>query len=207
MGRERRNAYVGGYYHVHTRGNNKSPIYADSLDRNVFLQMFERSQMKYEWVVYEWCLMTTHYHFVVRVPKGGLAQGMCELNGSFARWSNKRHARCDHAFGRRYTSNEITTDAYLLEACRYVVLNPVRAGLCAHPQEWPWSSYRASAGLSQPRPFHARDELLGLFADMFGTSPKWAHLVYQRFVEARLAIERQRPAGRAAAVPGTATAA
>jgi hypothetical protein len=71
------------------------------------------------------------------------------------------------------------------------VLNPVRAVLCRHPNEWAWSSYRASARLAPPRPPQARDELLALFADMFGTSPENAHLVYRRFVEARLEIERQ----------------
>jgi REP element-mobilizing transposase RayT len=191
MGRKRRNAYAGAYYHVHTRGNNKAPLYVDALDRNVFLQLVGRSREKYEWVIYEWCLMTNHYHLVLRVPKNGLAQGISELNGSFARWSNGRHGRCDHLFGRRYTSNEITTDAYLLEACRYVVLNPVRAGLCQHPEQWRWSSFRASVRLERPRPFHARDELLALLADMFGTSPEQAHRAYRHFVEARLAIERQ----------------
>jgi REP-associated tyrosine transposase len=191
MGRKPRNAYAGGYYHVHARGNNKQPLYLDALDRHVFLQLTGRSKEKYEWVIVEWCLMTNHFHLVLRVPKNGLAQGMSELIGSFARWSNGRYGRSDHLFGRRYTSNEITTDAYLLEACRYVVLNPIRAGLCTHPADWAWSSYRATARLTRPRPFHARDELLALFADMFGRAPEHAHLVYQRFVEARLEIERQ----------------
>jgi REP element-mobilizing transposase RayT len=192
MGRKPRNAYADGLYHVHARGNNKLPLYLDALDRNVFLQLVERSQEKYEWVVLEWCLMTNHFHLVLRVPRNGLSQGMSELNGSFARWSNKRHGRGDHLFGRRYTSNELTTDQYLLEACRYVVLNPVRAGVCSHPARWEWSSYRASARLARPRPFHARDELLAMFADVFGTSPNMGHVLYRQFVEARLGIERQR---------------
>jgi putative transposase len=146
MGRRRRNAYEDGYYHVHTRGNNKNPVYVDDLDRKVFLQLLERSQAKYEWVIFEWCLMTTHYHFIVRIGRSGLAQGMSELNGSFARCANRRHGRRDHVFGKRYVSNEITTDAHLLGACRYVVLNPVRAGLCSHPQEWRWSSYPRIGG-------------------------------------------------------------
>jgi REP element-mobilizing transposase RayT len=199
MGRQRRNAYEDGYYHVHTWGNNKQPIYLDDLDRKVFLQLLERSQAKYEWVIFEWCLMTTHYHFVVRITQSGLAQGMSELNGSYARWSNRRHGRCDHVFGKRYVSNEITTDAHLLGACRYVVLNPVRAGLCSHPQEWRWSSYRASAGLEPPRAFHARDLLLGHVRELFGTPSDDPHRVYRVFVEAGLYGARPEP------VPGTVT--
>jgi REP element-mobilizing transposase RayT len=191
MGRKRRNAYAGRLVPRPHPRNNKARLYFDALDNNVFLQLAERSRDKYESVIVEWCLMTNHFHLVLRVPKNGLGKGVSELNGSFARWSNARYGRRDHLFGRRYTSNEITTDAYLLEACRYVVLNPVRAVLCRHPNEWAWSSYRASARLAPPRPLQARDELLALFADMFGTSPENAHLVYRRFVEARLEIERQ----------------
>jgi REP element-mobilizing transposase RayT len=206
MGRKPRNAYAGGYYHVHARGNNKVPLYLDRLDCNVFLQMAGRSQEKYEWVILDWCLMTNHFHVVLRIPKNGLAQGMSELIGSYARWSNGRYGRCDHLFGRRYASNEITTDAYLLEACRYVVLNPVRAGLCEHPQQWEWSSYRASARLARPRGFHARDVLAAMFADMFGTSPAKGHLEYRRFVEARLEFEQQQARISGATVAGAAVA-
>jgi REP element-mobilizing transposase RayT len=78
----------GGWYHVHTRGNNKARLYFDALDNNVFLQLAERSRDKYESVIVEWCLMTNHFHLVLRVSKNGLAKGVSELNGSFARWSN-----------------------------------------------------------------------------------------------------------------------
>jgi REP-associated tyrosine transposase len=199
MGRRLRNEYEYGYYHVHTRGNNRQPLYLDDLDRNVFLQFFGRSQEKYEWIVLEWCQMTNHYHCVVRIAQKGLAQGMSELNGSFARWSNLRHGRSDHLFGKRYGCNEITTDAHLLGACRYVVLNPVRAGLCSHPREWRWSSYRASAGLERPRPFHARDILLGHVREMFGTPSADPFRVYRDFVESALYSPDR------VAVPGTVT--
>ena len=144
--------------------------------------------------------MTTHYHLVLRIADKGLAQGMSELNGSFARWANLRHGRSDHLFGKRYGCNEITTDAYLLGACRYVVLNPVRAGLCKHPQEWRWSSYRASAGLEPPRGLHARDVLIGHVREAFGTPSADPHEVYRTFIESALY------AADADAVPGTVTA-
>jgi REP element-mobilizing transposase RayT len=67
---------------------------------------------------------------------------MCELNGGYARWSNRFLGREDHAWGKRFGSVPIETDEHLLEACRYVVLNPVRAGICASPAAWPWSSLR-----------------------------------------------------------------
>jgi REP element-mobilizing transposase RayT len=200
MPRPPRNFYAGGYYHVNTRGNNKGRVYLDAVDDFVFLGMLERSVVKYEWLVYSWCLMTNHYHLVVRVPKNHLSQGMSELNGSFGRWSNKRHGRCDHVFGKRFSAREIVSDAHLLEACRYVVLNPVRAGLCDHPAEWRWSSYRACAGLEPPQPFLAVDAVLGLVAGFYGRKQDEAHATYREFIEAGMAYEHRVP------VPGTGTA-
>lgn len=191
--------YAGGYYHVSTRGNNRAGVYIDGLDRYVFLQMLERSVVKYEWILYAWCLMTNHYHLVMRIPRNGLSQGMSELNGSFGRWSNRRHARCDHVFGKRFSAQEIASDTHLLEACRYVVLNPVRAGLCAQPASWRWSSYRACAGLSTTDPFLARDGVLDLVGGFYGKSHADAFEAYREFVEAGTAYDAT------VAVPGTGT--
>jgi len=126
--------------------------------------MLDRSERKYNWRVYAWCLMTTHYHLVLSIPDGGLSPGMCELNGGFARWSNKRHEREDHLFGRRFGSTEIERDEHLLESIRYVILNPVRAGMCKEAAAWHWSSYRASAGLEAAPRYLALGELLALFS-------------------------------------------
>jgi putative transposase len=201
MPRPPRSFYADGYYHVNTRGNNRTQVYVDGVDRFVFLRMLERSVVKYEWVVYSWCLMTNHYHLVLRIPQNGLSQGMSELNGSFGRWSNLRHGRCDHVFGRRFSAREITSDAHLLEACRYVVLNPVRAGLCDHPGDWRWSSYRACAGLEAPQLFLARDVMLELVTDFYGKSQTHSFSAYREFVEAGMAYDDAGP------VPGTDTAA
>ena len=96
MPRPPRNAYPGGLFHAGTRGNSRCRVFLDATDYTVFLMMLDRSERKYNWRIYAWCLMTTHYHLVVSIPDGGLSQGMCELNGSFARWSNLRHEREDH---------------------------------------------------------------------------------------------------------------
>jgi len=198
MPRPPREFDAGGYYHVHTRGNNKGRVYVDTVDNVVFLAMLERSVAKYEWRVYSWCLMTNHYHLVLCVPQNGLSQGMSELNGSFGRWSNKRHGRCDHVFGRRFSAREIVSDAHLLEACRYVVLNPVRAGLCSHPSVSRWSSYRVCAGLdSRPQPFLALEEMLGLVTTFYGRKKDEALAAYREFIEAGMAYDEEGP------VPGT----
>ncbi len=164
VARPPRDANAGDFFHVCTRGNSRCDIYADAEDRRLFLTLLDRIRVMHNWQVYAWCLMTTHYHVVLATPDGGLSAGMCRLNGRFAYWSNKRNGREDHLFGKRFFSKKIESDEHLLEAIRYVLLNPVRAGLCDDPAGWPWSSYRASAGLETAPPLLAFGELLGLFA-------------------------------------------
>ena len=119
---------------------------------------------KYAWTVLAYCLMTNHFHLVLQIAEGGLSAGMQWLNGTASRATNQRHGRSAHLFRNRFSSALIETDAHLVAACRYVVLNPVRAGLCAHPDEWPWSSYRATAGLEASPAFLSDGELLRRFA-------------------------------------------
>jgi REP element-mobilizing transposase RayT len=155
-------------------------VYLDDVDRHAFLRMLERIARRFGWSLNAYCLMGTHYHFVLHLPEDGLSVGMCELNGGFARWSNFRHACEDHVFGRRFASVEIVRDEHLREACRYVVLNPVRAGLVAQPEDWPWSSYRATVGEDHAPTYLAVGAVLSMFADR----PKEAVEEYKAFVEA-----------------------
>jgi putative transposase len=161
--RSPRQNFPGGFFHVGARGNNRRGVMPDDVFRMTFMRMFARIAVRYRWAVYSWCLMTTHYHAVVCVPEAGLSEGMRDLNGGYARWSNRYLGREDHAFGKRFGSVLIETDEHLREACRYDVLNPVRAGICRSPEQWPWSSYRATAGLEHPPSFLAVGRLLRAF--------------------------------------------
>jgi REP-associated tyrosine transposase len=193
--RQPRDNFPGGFFHAFTRGNNRGSVLGDDLLRVMFMRMFARVAVRYRWVVYAWCLMTTHYHVVVHTPEAGLSEGMRDLNGGYARWSNSYRGRQDHAFGRRFGSELIETDEHLREACRYVVLNPVRAGICASPEEWPWSSYHATAGFVHPPSFLAAGEVLR----MFGEDPGRARLAYRAFIAAGTDTAGHVP------VPGTVT--
>jgi REP element-mobilizing transposase RayT len=178
VGRALREDTVGATTHVTARGNNKQPVHLDELDFQLFQDRVARVTRRYGFVVLAYCLMTNHCHFLVELPQGGLSEGMQVALGEYARVANRRHGRTGHLWQARFRTTPIVDEAHLLRTARYIVLNPVRAGICASPEEWRWSSYRACAGLALPEPFLA----LGQFLRYFGTSPEKAHEEYRRFV-------------------------
>jgi putative transposase len=143
MSRPLRFPGAGLIYHVMARGNNKMAIFLDDLDYACFLDMLADVVEGFEidsWVV---CVMPNHYHLVFRTRRPNLSLAMGRLNGRYAQRWNKRHAHVGHVFQGRFKAQIVEASVYLVRLCRYVLLNPVRAGLCAHPEGWPWSSYRS----------------------------------------------------------------
>ena len=135
MSRRRRIQFPGGVYHVMTRGNRKGPIYENEDDRLHFLKTIATATERYRIRIYEFCLMGNHYHLLLDTPRGNLSDAMCYINGVFAQSSNWRHVRTGHLFGERFTSLVVPRELYLKRAARYIVLNPVEAGLVRHPAE------------------------------------------------------------------------
>jgi putative transposase len=143
----------GAIQHVIARGNAGTRIVLDDDDRRAFVAALARVSERNGWQVHAYCLMDTHLHAVIETPEPNLGTGMKRLLGGYAFEFNRRHGRYGHLFAGPYTSSIVETDAYAIEVCTYVVLNPVRAGLVNDPADWPWSSYRASAGLVRPPAF------------------------------------------------------
>ena len=178
MGRKLRIFEPGAYYHIASRGNNGQAILRDDLDCLDFLRWFSRIVVENEWRVITYCLMTNHYHLLVRPAESGFASGMQLLNCGHARRMNRKHGRTGHLFRNHYSWWPVESDEHLLETIRYIVLNPVRAGLCKGPENWRWSSYRATVDLDLPPDFLALGELLALF----GTTPAAARAAFRAFV-------------------------
>jgi REP element-mobilizing transposase RayT len=146
MARPLRLEFPGALYHLTARGNARARIYADDQDRTEFLELLGRTCERFNWHAHGYCLMDNHYHLVIETPEANLARGMRHLNGVYTQAFNRRHRKVGHLFQGRYTAILVDKDKYLLELARYVVLNPVRAGMVKSAGQWPWSSYRATLG-------------------------------------------------------------
>jgi putative transposase len=146
MARPHRPNVAGGVYHVMARGIERKAIFHDDHDREQFLSALHRVADRYQWECLAYCLMGNHFHVVVRTPLPNLSRGMCLANGMYASSFNARYDRVGHVFQGRFRSVLIRGTAHLRIVIRYVLRNPVAAGLCRHPDGWRWSSYQATLG-------------------------------------------------------------
>jgi REP element-mobilizing transposase RayT len=163
MARPLRIEYPDAVYHVTSRGNAKNKIFSDDQDRETFLTTLGSVVKRYNWLCHAYCLMNNHYHLMVETPDANLSIGMRQLNGIYTQKYNRRHHKPGHLFQGRFKAIVVQKENYLLELCRYVVLNPVRAGVVEKPEAWEWSSYRSTAGLRKERDYLTTDWILGLF--------------------------------------------
>jgi len=165
MARPLRIEYPGALYHITTRGNAQANIFIDDKDRKRFLEILAFVVRRFKWICHAYCLMSNHYHLLMETPEPNLSQGMRQLNGIYTQKFNIRHKRGGHIFQGRFKAILVDKDEYLLELARYIMLNPVRAGLVNYPEDYVWSSYRATLGKTKVPEFLNTDWLLARFGD------------------------------------------
>ena len=183
MPRAPRVVVANAVYHARSRGSNRERLFFDDSDYEEFLLQLGLVANRYAWRIYAYCLMPNHNHFLIRVPECGLSEGMRDLNGGFSRRTSAKYGRIAHLFKNRFGDRVVEDDDDFAHVARYVVLNPVAAGICDHPRRWRWSSYRATAGLDGGPSWLAVDELLEHFRRFEPTQPR---VGYIRFVEKSL---------------------
>jgi putative transposase len=130
-----------GLFHVFARGNNKRIIYRDDHDRRTYLRILRGTVRHFRWRLLAYCLMDNHVHLLLETREPNLGVGMRRLHGSYAQRFNARHGSSGHLFQERYGSVRVKTDEQLWTVAVYIAMNPVEAGLCGCPGDWPWSSH------------------------------------------------------------------
>ena len=173
----KRSFSTGDIVHACSRGVDRRAIFRDDDDRTHLLGLVGAASRDARMRCLHHCLLGNHYHLVLQVFDEPLGDVMRDVLAVYAQTFNRRHGRDGHLFERTYWAKRVDTAAYLFELARYVAMNPVRAGLCARPEDWPWSAHRALLGLSAAG-FTAIDALL----DHFGGDRRTARANYAALV-------------------------
>jgi putative transposase len=140
MPRRPRSALPDGYYHVFCRGVAQANVFLDQLHFSVFMSKYKSAATRFEWTCHRFCVLPNHYHLVIEATRPNLSRGMHRLNFTYAQWFNALHERVGHLFQGRFGAYSIESDRHYDAVIRYVDENPVRAGLAARSEDWPWSS-------------------------------------------------------------------
>jgi REP element-mobilizing transposase RayT len=166
MPRSLREDHAGAWHHVMNRGVNRATVFCNVHDRDLFLRCVATAGDRYSLQVHAYCLMSNHFHLLLRSEGGHLSDGMRFLSARFTQILNYRGGRDGPIFRGRFASVMIRSEAHLLCTSRYIHRNPVEAGLIAKPEEWPWSSAGAYLGVRPALTWLRTDTLL----DMFGVA-------------------------------------
>jgi REP-associated tyrosine transposase len=160
------------------RGNHRQRIFYSSRDREVLDDIVRETLERTAATVHAYCWMTNHIHLIVRVAAIPLGVTMQRICSKFARRIQVGLSTTGHLFERRYFARLVNVDSYLLQAIRYVHLNPVLAGLASSPDHYPWSSHADYLG-QRSRPWVTTFFALG----MLHPHPARARALYQAFVQ------------------------
>lgn len=185
MTRPLRLEYPGALYHVTSRGDRRKDVFLDELDRVSWIDIMGEVCKRFNWVVHAYCQMTNHYHVMVETVEGNLSAGMRQLNGVYTQRFNRRHDFVGHLFQGRYKAILVQKEAHLLELARYIVLNPVRAGMVRSADDWKWSSFSSYFCQDPAHQWLDKDWLLS----QFGSERTAALTAFQRFVIKGVGLE------------------
>mgnify|MGYP000885567189 CR=1 FL=1 len=141
MPRQARKKSTTGIYHVILRGINKRDIFLDEQDKTRFIEHLRKSKMSGGFQLYAYCLMTNHVHLLMKEDDEEIGNSVKRIGIRYAAWHNKKYDRIGHLFQNRFLSEPVEDDRYLITLLRYILQNPVKAGMVNKPEEYPWSSF------------------------------------------------------------------
>ena len=135
--RKKREFIQGASYHVTTRTNNKSRVFECNVGRKVMLTVLRAAKEKYQFRLYNFCIMPTHIHLLIQ-PTGDytLSQIMHWIKTHSAKRWNSIHGSIDHLWGSRFFARMVQDIREFLFVMQYIDQNPVKAGLAGSPSDW-----------------------------------------------------------------------
>ncbi len=185
MARPLRIEFPDAVYHVTSRGNARADIFDDDNDRHLFLSILGQTVKRFNWLCHAYCLMGNHYHLLIETPEGNLSAGMRHLNGVYTQAYNRLHHKDGHVFKGRFKAVLVEKESHLLELCRYVVLNPVRANMVERVEQYQWSSYLPTLGMAGVPPYLTTEWILFNFSASLPESRR----LYRQFVKEGMTVD------------------
>ena len=178
MPRKVRELEDGGIYHVFNRGNDRRDLFQDEKDFEFFLSQLLSVKHQLDSEIYHYCLMTNHFHLLVKVQKGeDLPKLMHRCQLAYARYFKKKYSFVGHVFQERFRSPRIPEESYYLQCGRYIERNPVKAGLVMEAWKYPYSSARVY-GLGEKNLLVTPN----LYYEEMGNSDEKRRINYQKFL-------------------------
>jgi len=140
-------------HHIVQRGHNRQAVFIEDADYQYYIDTLKEWKEELGVKVYGYCLMTNHVHLIIDPCNNNASLGklMKRLAGRQTRYVNRLERRSGSLWEGRYKSSPIETDCYLLACCRYVDLNPVKAGMVKRAEDYVWSSYAQKIGFDDDK--------------------------------------------------------
>lgn len=142
MPRKARVKSVTGIYHIMLRGINRQQIFFDEEDYLTFIHLLEYYKPICGYKIYAFCLMGNHIHILLGTEQASLESIFKRIGSAYVFWYNLKYARTGHLFQDRFKSEPVDSQQYFLTVLRYILQNPVKAGICSLPQDYKYSSAR-----------------------------------------------------------------
>lgn len=179
MARPLRLQYLGAFYHISSRGNERKAIFRSEADRKKFISYLESAHERYHALIHCYCLLDNHYHLLLETPRGNLSQILHHINGAYTTYFNVKRKRAGHLFQGRFRAILVEKEVYGQELSRYIHLNPLRAGMVENLADYPWSSYAYYVGMKKRPSWLETRMILGYFSE----NEHRAHGKYQAYLE------------------------
>ena len=146
MPRFPRNYIKTSFYHVMTQGINKDFIFDHPSDIKYYISLMYKLKQEHDINIISYCIMNNHAHILIQTDNlNDLSKYMQRINTKYGIYYNKKNHRVGHVFRNRYKSEGIYSEEQLYCCINYIYNNPVKAGICNHPSDYPYSNYKKTS--------------------------------------------------------------